>query len=152
MRSQDLKFLDESTLQSLKGKPPNRKWTDEAQPDDLFCPDKIVVTRSKISAQTNPDIVIIHQSNNYLSQLHEEETAEVLNEMDENYVEISAEQNIVLNHFDNYGLVQLKIVDVKKAPQNCPPPNVSPHFWQVLGYMDAHITETLIGSLEIKTH
>ena len=118
----------------------------------MFRPDKVVVTRSKISARTNPDIVIIHQSNDYVCQLHEEETAEVLNEMDENYVEISAEQNIVLNHFDSFGLVQLKMVDVRKAPQNCLPPNVSPHFWQVLGYIDAHITETFIDSLEIKTH
>ena len=118
----------------------------------MFRPDKVVVNRSKISARTNPDIVIIHKSNDYVCQLHEEETAEVLIEMDENYVEISAEQYIVLNHFDNFGLVQLKIVDVKKAPQNCPSPNVSPHFWQVLGYIDAHITETFIESLEIKAH
>ena len=28
----------------------------------------------------------------------------------------------------------------------------SPHFWQVLVYIDAHLTETFIDSLETKTH
>ena len=67
--------------------------------------------------------------------------------MDEIFVEISLEQNVCLNHFDSFGSVQLKTVDATIAHTDS-----SPHFWQEKINIDAHLTETFIDSLEIKTH
>ena len=66
LRSHDVKVQDKSTRQSFKGKPPKsagkRKWTNEAEPDDLFRPDNVVNARPKIASQKIPKKLIYLRS------------------------------------------------------------------------------------------
>ena len=68
-----MKVQDKSTLQSFKGKPPKsagkHKWTNEAEPDDLFRHENVVNARPKISSQKNPEKVNILKINDHVGQL-----------------------------------------------------------------------------------
>ena len=121
--------------------------------DNLFEPDKIV-TRAKKQSKTDCEIPksrfpeTVFDSNDFVSLVEFEE--EIVQDVNEDLME-SAKHSTVENDFQSFSSVSISTVKVHQASTDVIY-KLHPTQWQILGFIDAEVTEKYIDGGEVATH
>ena len=137
-----------NTIQSKSTKLKKRRFEE----DVLFEPDTIV-TRAKKQSKTDsktqnsncPETTVFDSNNFVCFEEFEEET---VHDGSEDLMELSAKESTVENNFHSFSSVSILAVNVHQDVIY----KVHPTQWQILGFIDAEVTEKYIHGGQVATH